>query len=153
MPVSPLAHQVGGDHYQKQAIQPIEFILANALSFCEGNVVKYVTRWKDKGGIEDLKKARQYLDFLIESVEEDARDVDPSITFNSPRKSYVCDTVHYLGTPYGMIELDKDKVNALLQDNLVKVAMRPDAVQDFLDDRDEEAMDRARLNKMQEQQR
>ncbi len=62
--------QEGGDHYKKRKIQPIDYILANKLSFCEGNVVKYVTRWRDKGGLEDLKKARQYLDFLIEQVEQ-----------------------------------------------------------------------------------
>ena len=62
-------HQVGGDHYHVQAIQPIDFILANEMDFCEGNIIKYVTRWKFKNGIEDLKKARHYLDFLIEHAE------------------------------------------------------------------------------------
>ena len=64
-----LREQIGGDHYRSRAIQPIQFILANGLGFCEGNVVKYVTRWKDKGGLADLKKARHYLDFLIEQEE------------------------------------------------------------------------------------
>lgn len=58
--------QVGGDHYQKKAIQPVEYIHANGLGFCEGNIVKYVSRWKDKGGIKDLEKARHYLDILIQ---------------------------------------------------------------------------------------
>jgi hypothetical protein len=58
--------QVGGSHYQDMAIQPIEFIQANRLFFCEGNVVKYVVRWRTKNGLEDLKKARHYLDLLIE---------------------------------------------------------------------------------------
>lgn len=61
--------QVGGDHYKGRAIQPIDYILANELDFCEGNVVKYVTRWRFKNGVEDLKKARQYLDFMIEEEE------------------------------------------------------------------------------------
>jgi hypothetical protein len=60
------ATQVGGDHYAKRAIQPWDYIAANGLGFFEGNAVKYLTRWKDKGGIEDLKKARHYLDKLIE---------------------------------------------------------------------------------------
>lgn len=64
-----LQQQIGGDHYRSKSIQPIEFILANGLGFCEGNVVKYITRWEDKGGLADLKKARHYLDFLIESQE------------------------------------------------------------------------------------
>lgn len=58
--------QVGGTHYKDMPIQPIEFILKNGLGFCEGNVVKYVSRWRTKGGVEDLKKARHYLDMLIE---------------------------------------------------------------------------------------
>ena len=58
--------QVGGDHYAVMKIQPIDFILANELGFCEGNVIKYLCRYKRKNGLEDLKKARQYLDFLIE---------------------------------------------------------------------------------------
>ena len=56
--------QVGGTHYQK-AIQPIEYIEKNKLGFCEGNVVKYVTRHKDKNGAEDIKKAIQYLEFIL----------------------------------------------------------------------------------------
>lgn len=58
--------QVGGNHYKQVKIQPIEYILANEIPFIEGNVIKYVSRWKDKGGVEDLKKARHYLDILIE---------------------------------------------------------------------------------------
>lgn len=58
--------QVGGDHYSKMAIQPAEYILANNLGFIEGCCVKYVSRWKSKGGVEDLKKARHFLDILIE---------------------------------------------------------------------------------------
>ena len=60
------SEQEGGDHYAVMKIQPIEFILANELGFCEGNVIKYLCRYKRKNGLEDLKKARQYLDFLIE---------------------------------------------------------------------------------------
>jgi hypothetical protein len=66
-------HQVGGGHYQTKAIQPIDYILANKMNFCEGNVVKYITRWGDKNGIEDLLKARHYLDFLIEDAEKKAQ--------------------------------------------------------------------------------
>jgi hypothetical protein len=67
---SVLGTQVGGDHYTKHKIQPITYIWANGLGFSEGNVVKYVTRWKDKGGVNDLKKARHHLDLLIEEVEK-----------------------------------------------------------------------------------
>jgi len=61
--------QVGGDHYTKLKIQPITYIRANRIGFVEGNIIKYVTRYKDKNGIEDLKKARHFLDMLIEELE------------------------------------------------------------------------------------
>lgn len=65
--------QVGGSHYAKFAIQPLEFIVRNNIPFLEGNVIKYVVRWKDKAGIEDLKKARHYLDMLIELEEKEKK--------------------------------------------------------------------------------
>jgi hypothetical protein len=65
-------HQVGGSHYAAKAIQPWDYIASNNLGYFEGNIVKYVSRWRDKGGIEDLRKARHYLDKLIE-VENGAR--------------------------------------------------------------------------------
>lgn len=52
-------------HYNQGAIQPIDYIEANDLNFCEGNVVKYVTRYRNKNGVEDLKKAKWYLERLI----------------------------------------------------------------------------------------
>ena len=58
--------QIGGDHYKKQSIQPVQYIHANKIGFFEGNVIKYVTRWRDKGGITDLEKARHYIEMLIE---------------------------------------------------------------------------------------
>jgi len=62
--------QVGGDHYKKLKIQPTEYILANGLGFCEGNIVKYISRWKEKNGIEDLQKIIQYCEILIEHENE-----------------------------------------------------------------------------------
>lgn len=64
--------QVAGTHYKSKAIQPWDYISANKLGYFEGNIVKYVSRWRDKGGIEDLRKARHYLDKLIE-VEMEAK--------------------------------------------------------------------------------
>lgn len=65
-PSNPLDMQVGGDHYHKLKIQPITFIYVNGLDFLQGNVVKYVTRFRAKNGKQDLLKARHYLDLLIE---------------------------------------------------------------------------------------
>lgn len=61
--------QVGGSHYKNMAIQPTEYIVKNGLNFVEGNIIKYVTRYKFKGGLEDLKKAQHYLAILIELEE------------------------------------------------------------------------------------
>lgn len=63
--VTPKDKQVGGNHYQSLAIQPIDYILENKLSYCEGNVIKYVTRHKNKNGAEDIRKAIQYLQFIL----------------------------------------------------------------------------------------
>jgi hypothetical protein len=59
--------QVGGNHYKKYKIQPVEFIIKNNIGFVEGNIIKYVLRFKDKGGIADLKKAKHYIELLIDS--------------------------------------------------------------------------------------
>lgn len=63
---SALDVQEGGNHYKNFEIQPIEFTHKNGLNFCEGNVIKYVSRHRFKNGIEDLKKARHYIELLIE---------------------------------------------------------------------------------------
>lgn len=61
--------QEGGSHYKDLPIQPIEYILANSIPYAEGCVIKYVTRWRAKGGVQDLKKAKHFLELLIEHVE------------------------------------------------------------------------------------
>lgn len=63
---SALDKQVGGTHYKKYKIQPIEYAHANGLGFAEGKAIKYLTRWKDKGGVEDLRKAVHVIEILIE---------------------------------------------------------------------------------------
>ena len=60
--------QVGGDHYKSLKIQPLEYALANDLGICEHAVIKYVSRWKQKGGIDDLRKAKHYIDIMIEGA-------------------------------------------------------------------------------------
>jgi hypothetical protein len=74
--MSALDKQIGGSHYKDMAIQPIEYIHKNGLGFCEGNVVKYITRWKTKNGIEDLRKVIHYAELLIQ-MEQDNVDADP----------------------------------------------------------------------------
>ena len=63
-----MSTQIGGDHYKDFTIEPIEFITANNLGYCEGNVIKYICRFQEKGGREDLDKAIHYIELLKEAV-------------------------------------------------------------------------------------
>jgi hypothetical protein len=60
--------QVGGSHYKKYQIQPVEFIIKNNIGFVEGNIIKYILRFKEKGGVQDLLKAKHYIELLIDST-------------------------------------------------------------------------------------
>lgn len=68
--VDHLQTQEGGNHYKNLTIQPIDYIYKNNIGFIEGCVIKYVTRWQSKGGIEDLKKAQHFLNLLIQFEQE-----------------------------------------------------------------------------------
>ena len=63
---SAMARQVGGSHYKECAIEPIEYIMANDLNYCEGNVIKYITRHASKGGEQDIDKVIHYCELLKE---------------------------------------------------------------------------------------
>ena len=58
--------QIGGSHYKNMKIQPAEFINQNNLLFAEGNAIKYICRHKHKGEMQDLEKAKHYIDMIIE---------------------------------------------------------------------------------------
>lgn len=73
---SSLNVQIGGNHYKNFIIQPVEYVWKNDIPFIEGSVIKYVTRWKSKGGINDLRKARHFLDLLIEFNNEEKGPID-----------------------------------------------------------------------------
>jgi len=66
---SPLSRQEGGDHYKDMPIQPFEYIHRNGLGFGEGTVIKYVSRWRAKNGVEDLRKAKHVLEMMIAEEE------------------------------------------------------------------------------------
>ncbi|WAW09995.1 DUF3310 domain-containing protein [Oxalobacter vibrioformis] len=70
---APLETQVGGEHYKHFPIQPVEYIEKNGLGFCEGNAIKYLTRWQRKGGLQDLEKAKHNIEILISLVKSGAR--------------------------------------------------------------------------------
>jgi hypothetical protein len=61
-----LDKQVGGDHYKDLKIQPVQYIHANNMPYLEGNVVKYITRWRNKNGLADLEKAKHYIELIIQ---------------------------------------------------------------------------------------
>tara|TARA_R100000664_G_scaffold3027_3_gene7137 strand:+ start:95 stop:475 length:381 start_codon:yes stop_codon:yes gene_type:complete len=64
--------QVGGNHYKDCKIQPIEYIVGNDLTFCEGNAIKYITRHRRKGeGAKDIEKAIHYLEMILETEYND----------------------------------------------------------------------------------
>ena len=65
LPLNPLDVQIGGSHYRFMEIQPVEYIMANDLGFLEGCIVKRISRWRVKGGLEDLEKIKHEVDLLI----------------------------------------------------------------------------------------
>lgn len=76
--MSALDIQEGGDHYRKMKIQPIEFIHANELDFLQGNVVKYITRHKNKNGAADVRKALHYCQLILElQYKEETNGTNP----------------------------------------------------------------------------
>ena len=80
--------QIGGEYYLKMKIQPSEFANKNSLPFAEGNAIKYICRHKDKGGKEDLKKAKHYIDMIIErdySDEPNLKPLPPGFTLMDPK--------------------------------------------------------------------
>ena len=68
-----MSKQIGGDHYDL-AIQPIDYIMGNGLGYCEGNVVKYITRHNSKNGAEDIRKAIHYCEFILAQVYGETND-------------------------------------------------------------------------------
>ena len=65
---SPLDIQIGGNHYKNYKIQPIEFFMANQTPYTEAAIIKYILRYKDKNGIEDLNKVAHLIDILKEDL-------------------------------------------------------------------------------------
>lgn len=64
----PADKQIGGDHYSKHSIQPIDIIREYSMDFFEGNALKYLLRYKEKNGVEDLLKCKDYIDMIIDNI-------------------------------------------------------------------------------------
>jgi len=69
-PAEAAAKQVGGNHYKNMAITPTHYIVANKIGWLEGNAIKYISRYKDKNGVEDLDKAIHYIELIKEEYLE-----------------------------------------------------------------------------------
>ena len=69
---SALSYMVGGDHYRKFKIQPAEFCYKNNIPYLEATAIKYLCRWKDKGGIQDLDKAIHFIELLKEFTNDNS---------------------------------------------------------------------------------
>ena len=74
---------MGGDHYKKCGIEPVEYIHANGLDFNEGSIVKYISRHRNKNGAEDIRKIKDYCDIILEldygikrTIKDDIRDLE-----------------------------------------------------------------------------
>ena len=68
--MSALDAQVGGSHYKDMAIQPAKFLHANNIPYLEGCAIKYLCRWRNKNGVQDLEKAKHYIELLIQLESE-----------------------------------------------------------------------------------
>jgi hypothetical protein len=80
--------QIGGRHYIEKPFQPWDYIVGNKMGYLEGNIIKYVSRYKEKNGVEDLIKASHYLDKLIEVTRNEQKRLSEITvsTTSSPRE-------------------------------------------------------------------
>ena len=72
--MSALDTQIGGAHYKGMAIQPMEYSMKNGLDACQHTAIKYISRFREKGGIQDLEKAKHCIDMLIEFERKAAQE-------------------------------------------------------------------------------
>ena len=61
-------------HYSRWKIEPVQFMMENEIPYVEGNIIKYIMRWRYKGGLEDLHKAQEYFNILIKNELENSSD-------------------------------------------------------------------------------
>lgn len=122
-----ILEQVGGKHYKKMKMQPTEYILANDLGFCEGNIVKYISRWRNKNGIEDLEKIIHYCNILINFEVEKNRLTADCPNLNTKEPSY---NIHNQNENY-----EFKNINTPKSDSPEKVEKtKSDALNDTLDE-------------------
>jgi len=103
---NPYDTQVGGNHYQTMKIQPAEFINKNEMKFAEGNAIKYICRHVNKGGLQDLEKAKHYIDKIIERDYGD--DAEKSKVFASDN----------IKVTYGDVSISDEYIKSIPKDNV-----------------------------------
>ena len=79
------SRQVGGDHYKQMAIEPAEYSYKNGLTSLESSVIKYISRWRVKGGFEDLEKVKHCVDLIIQFEKEMGNDYSNSVRHGNDR--------------------------------------------------------------------
>lgn len=102
----PLQRQIGGAHYKKLAIQPVEFWLANDLGPIEAACVKYLSRWRDKGGVQDLRKVLHFLEILLDWAR-------PNETSVRPHRVYITASQYCMAN--GIPKREEDVIDSLLR--------------------------------------
>ena len=107
----PYDTQVGGNHYQTMKIQPAEFINKNEMKFAEGNAIKYICRHVNKGGLQDLEKAKHYIDMIIERDYADEAK-------NSSVDSGVDINMKDVNITYGDVSISDEYIKSIPKDNL-----------------------------------
>lgn len=84
--MSALDVQVGGDHYKAMKIQPMEFSMLNNMDACQHTIIKYVSRFRAKNGVQDLEKAKHVIDMLIEFETKKATPIVAVVAVTTPTK-------------------------------------------------------------------
>ena len=122
---NPYDKQVGGDHYQNMKIQPAEFINKNQMKFAEGNAIKYICRHINKGGEQDLQKAKHYIDMIIErdyGDEAEKSKVFAGVSIKDPVDS------DDIKVTYGDVSISDEYIKSIPKDNVNDEVFYPSGV-------------------------
>ena len=122
---NPYDKQVGGDHYQNMKIQPAEFINKNQMKFAEGNAIKYICRHINKGGEQDLQKAKHYIDMIIERDYGDDSEKSKVFAGVSIKDPVDSDDIKIT---YGDVSISDEYIKSIPKDNVNDEVFYPSGV-------------------------
>ena len=130
--MNPYKKQIGGAHYKNMKIQPAEFINQNNLQFAEGNAIKYICRHKHKGEIQDLEKAKHYIDMIIDrDYGNQAKPLPYGFTFTpskNPDMTPMTEEEEYRNA--GITKEEAEKVDSNYLKSLQEAARRSKIIED-----------------------